>query len=167
MANYARVVILLTTIIGCVGCDQVTKAVAREHLNAGNTISFFHDSVRLQHVENRGAFLSIGEALPPGVRAMLFTFGGAALVAGVILWAVRSRHMSRSQIVGAALVCSGGIGNLIDRFSQHGRVTDFLNIGIGALRTGIFNVADFALLVGVSIIFFSVSRDARTRTLQP
>jgi signal peptidase II len=59
-------------------------------------------------------------------------------------------------------VCSGGIGNLIDRFCQHGEVTDFLNIGIGSLRTGIFNVADFALLMGVALILFSGARYPQT-----
>jgi signal peptidase II len=83
MTNHARLAILLTTIVGCVGCDQVTKQVAREHLNSGSTISFLHDSVRLQHIENPGAFLSMGAALPTNVRSMLFTFGGAALVAAL------------------------------------------------------------------------------------
>ncbi len=89
MTNYARLAILLTTIVGCVGCDQVTKAVAREHLDSGSMVSFLHDSFRFQHVENRGAFLSVGAGLPTNVRSMLITFGGAALVAGVILWVIR------------------------------------------------------------------------------
>lgn len=63
------------------------------------------------------------------------------LVAGALLWAVGSQHMSTTQTVGAAMVCSGGIGNLIDRFAQHGHVMDFLNVGVGSLRTGVFNVA--------------------------
>jgi len=37
---------------------------------------------------------------------------------------------------------TSGVGNLIDRFLFDGRVTDFLNVGIGSLRTGIFNIAD-------------------------
>jgi hypothetical protein len=47
---------------------------------------------------------------------------------------------------------SGGLGNVIDRLARSGFVTDFLNVGIGPLRTGIFNFADFALFVGVGII---------------
>jgi hypothetical protein len=59
--------------------------------------------------------------------------------------------------IGAALVCSGGLGNLIDRIGRHGYVTDFLNAGIGPVRTGIFNVADFALMLGISVLFISGS----------
>jgi signal peptidase II len=160
MTSFARLAILLITTVACVGCDQVTKAVARGHLVSGNTLSFLHDTVRLKHVENPGAFLGMGDALPATVRAILFTFGGAVLLAGAILWTVRSRHMSPIQTLGAALACSGGLGNLIDRFSRQGQVTDFLNIGIGSLRTGIFNVADFAMLVGVAMVALSASRDA-------
>jgi len=76
MANIARLTILLITIVGCVGCDQVTKAVGRSQLDYSKTVSFLHDTVRLQHVENRGAFLSMGDALPTQLRTTLFTFGG-------------------------------------------------------------------------------------------
>jgi signal peptidase II len=40
-------------------------------------------------------------------------------------------------------------------------VTDFLNLGIGPLRTGIFNVADVALTVGALALVFTY-RDTRT-----
>jgi signal peptidase II len=39
----------------------------------------------------------------------------------------------------------------MDRLTRHGYVTDFLNLGVGPLRTGIFNVADFVLLVGLGM----------------
>jgi signal peptidase II len=41
---------------------------------------------------------------------------------------------------------SGGVGNIIDRI-LYGEVRDFLNIGIGSVRTGIFNAADIYLNV--------------------
>jgi signal peptidase II len=50
---------------------------------------------------------------------------------------------------------------MIDRFNRHGHVTDFLNVGISALRTGIFNVADFALLVGVALLVLSGPNGSR------
>lgn len=51
-----------------------------------------------------------------------------------------------------ALVAAGGTGNLLDRLMNKGLVTDFLNVGIGSLRTGIFNVADMAILVGTILL---------------
>jgi signal peptidase II len=135
--------------VGCVGCDQVTKAVARAHLPQGHSLSLLDDTLRLQHAENAGAFLSIGASLPEGMRRALFTAGGALLTLGAMGWALFSPRLKWSGVIGAALISGGGVGNLIDRFAQGGHVTDFLNVGIGGLRTGIFNVADMALVLGL------------------
>jgi signal peptidase II len=155
LVNFARLAVLLTTMIGCVGCDQVSKAAARTYLASGTTMTFFNGMVRLQHTENPGAFMSIGESLPSGTRTILFAFGGVVLVGGLMLWVIRSRRLNTIQTIGAALACGGGLSNLIDRFSRHGYVTDFLNVGFGPLRTGIFNIADFALLLGVTLLILS------------
>jgi signal peptidase II len=162
MGNVARIAVLLTTMVVCVGCDQVTKSAARLRLDPGKSVSLFHDLVRLQHVENPGAFLSAGDSLPDSVRTILFTFGGIVLVGGAMIWTARARLMSNVQTIGAALICSGGLGNLIDRLTKGGYVTDFLNVGIGPLRTGIFNIADFVLLVGAGIIVLFGASGART-----
>lgn len=49
---------------------------------------------------------------------------------------------------------SGGLGNLLDRIMNDGRVIDFMNLGIGPLRTGIFNVADVCITIGVVLLIF-------------
>ena len=43
-------------------------------------------------------------------------------------------------------ILSGGIGNLIDRVVNNGLVIDFINPGVGSVRTGIFNVADMGVV---------------------
>jgi signal peptidase II len=47
------------------------------------------------------------------------------------------------------MIGGGGIGNLIDRLTRGGRVTDFLFMELGPLHTGVFNVADMAITGGV------------------
>jgi len=59
------------------------------------------------------------------------------------------------QIVGMALIAAGGIGNLLDRLFNNGVVMDYISFGVGFLRTGIFNVADVAIVAGGSIIVLS------------
>ena len=54
-----------------------------------------------------------------------------------------------------ALIVAGGLGNLYDRVFEGGAVTDFLNVGVGPLRTGIFNVADVAIVAGVLLMMLS------------
>jgi signal peptidase II len=48
-----------------------------------------------------------------------------------------------------SLILGGGLSNWIDRIADHGLVLDFLNVGIGSFRTGIFNLADFVLTLSV------------------
>ncbi len=56
------------------------------------------------------------------------------------------------QHLAVVLLLAGGIGNLIDRLFHGGLVIDFLNVGIGPVRTGIFNVADMAIMAGFGIL---------------
>ena len=51
-----------------------------------------------------------------------------------------------------ALILSGGVGNLIDRVLRGGLVVDFMNVGIGTLRSGIFNVADLGIVGGLVLL---------------
>ncbi len=158
MTRSVRVLLIMVIMCGCVGCDQATKAIARERLPAGTMISMLHDTLRLVRAENAGAFLSLGESLPKGLRTTLFTFGGLLLVALGVLWTSFTRGMSPVQTIGGALACAGGLGNLIDRLSRSGHVTDFLNVGIGSFRTGIFNVADMALMLGLVLLLVPFGR---------
>lgn len=69
--------------------------------------------------------------------------------------------MSLDTVVAWSLVLSGGLGNLVDLIINDGRVIDFMNIGIGSLRTGIFNVADVCITVGVVVLVFQALQRPR------
>jgi len=55
---------------------------------------------------------------------------------------------------------AGGVSNLVDRIAM-GRVIDFLNIGVGPVRTGIFNVADVAIMAGIGLLMLEHWRRQR------
>jgi lipoprotein signal peptidase len=98
MKTGMRVAVILLTVVGCVGCDQLTKSVARNYLAPGMPVSLLNDVIRLQRAENPGASLSLGNVLSTNTRRVLFTFGGAVLVVGTAFWALRSRRLSSAQI---------------------------------------------------------------------
>lgn len=152
MRTFPRFIAVVLTLGCCVGCDQVSKSAARAFLTTGITESLFADALRLQLVENPGSFLSLGAALPEQLRFGLFTAAVAVLVSGLVWMALFARRLGPARFVGLALVAGGGMSNLIDRLLYQGRVTDFLNIGIGSLRTGIFNFADMAILAGALLL---------------
>jgi signal peptidase II len=148
-------VVLLT--LGTVGCDQLTKQVAMRKLDGLPPQSYLGDTLRLEYSENRGAFLGLGAEWPDAARIGLLVVASALALAGVSIAAVRLRWTG-SPLLGALLVVGSGASNLIDRIVR-GSVVDFMNVGVGSIRTGIFNWADFALLLGLALIAFgSASR---------
>ncbi len=163
MQRFARLALVALMLAACVGCDQTSKALARDHLQGRGTMSFLDDTLRLQYVENPGAFLSLGGSLPHRLRAALFTGGAGAVLGAVLLYAFLATKAGRVQIVALSLICGGGIGNLVDRVRYDAYVTDFLNIGIGPLRTGIFNFADVALMAGIALLTLEQRRTQRPR----
>ncbi len=152
MNRLTRLAIVATLLLGCVGCDQFTKDLAREHLGDAPTASFLHDTLRLTYAENPGAFLSAGASLPKPARMAIFQGGVGLVVLGLIGAALFRRGLGRAQVVALTLLGASGLGNLIDRVLHDGAVTDFLNIGIGQVRTGIFNVADIAGVLGIVVL---------------
>jgi len=160
LRTITRTILASVLFLGCVGCDQLTKSVVRTHLVLGEGQSFMRDTIRLTHAENPGAFLSIGESLPDDIRSVIFIAGVGLLSLAALLAALFARGLGHWQVVALSLIAGGGMGNWIDRLINAGRVTDFLNVGIGSMRTGIFNVADMVLMAGVAL-FLMGSRRAR------
>jgi signal peptidase II len=152
MRSVPRFIVVMLTLFCCVGCDQMSKSAARSMLRSGITESLFSDSLRLQLTENPGSFLSLGASLPEQLRFILFTGAVAVILLSLVCAALFARRLSTARFVALALIAGGGISNLIDRLLYDGRVTDFLNVGIGALRTGIFNLADMAILAGALLL---------------
>lgn len=144
-----------------VALDQLTKAAARTWLASRPPISLLGGLVRLAHSENVGAFMGLGSGLSPPLRTLLFGIFAGMLLVGTTIYLLTTRGLAPMDVVAASLVIGGGLSNLIDRIAQRGAVTDFLNVGIGGLRTGVFNVADLAIVVGVIYLIVPLWREAR------
>jgi signal peptidase II len=157
MRALSRSLLVALVLVGCVGCDQISKAAAREYLPGSGIHSYLGDTLRLQYAQNPGAFLSLGESLPPAIRFEGFTIAVGAFVVVVLGWALLSNRLSWRHRLAITAIGAGGLGNLLDRLRFDGAVTDFLNLGIGSLRTGIFNVADTTLMVGVILLILTWS----------
>ena len=152
MTTRWRLALLSLVMLTCVGCDQAAKAMARDSL-VGRTISLLGGAVRFEYAENTGAFLSLGASLPSGMRTLLFVGGTGVIVLGLLVAMARGGHAgSPSGSLGLALLAGGAVGNLIDRVVYDGAVVDFVSVGLGGLRTGIFNLADVAITAGVVLV---------------
>ncbi len=141
--------LILLILLATFGCDQTTKHLAELHLKGAPSRSYLQDTVRLRYTENQGAFLGLGASWREEARYAVFILAAATFLVALTFWFFRGGH-GRSVVsaIAWALVIGGGSGNLWDRLIREGQVVDFLNVGIGPLRTGIFNVADVALTAG-------------------
>ncbi|MDF0643920.1 MAG: signal peptidase II [Nitrospira sp.] len=165
--NTARTLLMLLILFSCVGCDQVTKEWARTYLAFQPPLSCCRDVVRLHYVENAGAFLGLGWNLPEEMRILVFQIAAGIGLLTLFVVLLRSQNQPYGFLIAWTLILSGGIGNVIDRLLHHGRVIDFMNLGVGPLRTGIFNVADVFITVGVLWLLLALrqkdpSREAAT-----
>ncbi len=150
-----RFALIVLTLAACIGCDQQTKSFAAASLRGREPKSFLADTVRFEYAENTGSFLGLGDSLPVHLRTAVFTYACTAGVAALLVYLFLAARWSALQVVSLSLICAGGIGNLLDRWICGGYVRDFLNVGIGSIRTGIFNVADAAMMAGCVLLLFT------------
>jgi signal peptidase II len=152
-----RTRILFTIVIAflCASCDQASKQIAKSALESGGTLSYFSGVLRLSYTENPGGALSFGANFSDNTRFGIFVIGTVILLLLLLLYLARAKRTGTMHIVALGLILGGGIGNLLDRLF-HGYVIDFLSIGIGNIRTTIFNLADVAVLAGIGIVIVLV-----------
>ena len=143
---------LSLVLVACIGCDQSTKYIAKYYLEGQGRYSFIGDTFRLGYSENTGAFLGLGASLPEHVRTIMFSGLVAIFLLVFLVYIIKSSDISKTGVIASALIIGGGLSNLIDRLVNNGAVIDFLNLGIGSLRTGIFNVADMAIMLGALLL---------------
>ena len=159
MARTKRFLVLLLVLIACAGCDQATKSLAEQTLAGVPPQSYAGGLIHLAYTHNTGAFLGLGASLPPAARFWIFTVLVTLLLVGLLIFALRiSEHTPLLVVVAIALVIGGGLSNLIDRLLNDGQVVDFMLIAVGPLHTGIFNVADVAIMVGLGLMVLASFR---------
>lgn len=147
-----RLLVFVLVLAGSVAVDQVTKEIATPALKDKGAFIYLGDLFRLQWAQNEGAFLSLGGNLPPSARYWLLTVGVGLLLLGITGYTLKTAKLDAWQVAGYALIVGGGGSNWFDRARFDGKVVDFMNMGIGTLRTGIFNVADLWILVGIGVL---------------
>ena len=164
MKNWLKIFLFCFLSIAFIGCDRATKDLAKEHLKDKATITYFHDTFRLQYVENTGAAMGLGDNLSKQMSFWLLSILPLCFLAGLFFYTINhAPGMGFRRMVSLALIFSGGIGNIIDRLLFDRHVTDFMNFGIQNFRTGIFNMADVCVTAGAIglLLFF------RDKQLQP
>lgn len=114
-------------------------------------ISIVSDYLRLIKVENTGAFLSLGNSIPEPFKSIILVFLPLLFLLVAAIYLITKTSLSIPRVVAISFVIGGGVGNIYDRL-VHGSVTDFLHIDLGIVQTGIFNMADVSIMVGMTML---------------
>jgi len=135
--------------------DQITKYLIRETMTLGQSNPIIGDFLKFTYVENPG--IAFGIQVGNGV---IFTVLSLIASLGIVVYLITHWHESNGMKNGLALILGGAFGNLIDRI-LHGKVVDFIEVGIRQFSWPVFNIADSAVVIGMVIIFYTVFQDEK------
>ncbi len=154
MKKYYRVLRLIftVTVLGTtIGCDRLSKNMVRARLADNEYITVISSFLTVTRIENPGAFLSLGQGLPSPVKTGLLTVLPMVVLVVAFLFVITKKDLPHKTTIGICLIVGGGIGNIYDRL-VYGSVTDFLHVDLVIFQTGIFNMADVFIMIGMLLV---------------
>lgn len=159
MGKRKKLLLFCTLTICLIGCDRISKDIAKSRLMNQEPLSYFHDTFRLEYVENTGAALSLGDSLSKTTSFWLLSILPLVFLIALLVYVIRrSGEIPQPRLIYFCLIFAGGMGNILDRIVFDRHVTDFMNIGISGLRSGIFNFADVYITAGVITLLLTTNR---------
>jgi signal peptidase II len=151
MKRWLKILLFCLCSLTLISWDRETKNLAKEHLMNKESLSYLHDTFRLEYVENTGAAMNLGDGLSKTVSFWLLSILPMACLLILFIYAIKkSNKFPFLKMLPFALIFAGGIGNITDRLIFDRHVPDFMNIGFNNIRTGIFNFADVWVTIGVT-----------------
>ena len=132
-----------------IAADQITKTLAVKYLEPIGDVPLWKGVFHLTYVENEGAAFGMLADIP-----WLFMIISMIAIAALTVYLIVTRRRRDLLIpIALALICGGGIGNMIDRIS-FGYVVDFLNVEL--INFPVFNIADSFVCIGAPLLFIAV-----------
>ena len=128
--------------------DIITKHWALAALAAGEGIPLLPGVFHLTYVENTGIAFGMMEN-----KRIVFITLSVIILAALFIYLLKAPRRDAWLKLGAALVVSGSVGNLIERVSK-GYVVDFLDFRL--INFPVFNVADIGVTCGFILFFISL-----------
>lgn len=130
--------------------DQWTKSLVRNGLAYGEAWSpweWLMPYARIVHWNNTGVAFGMFQGY-----GMVFTVL-ALIVATVIVYYYPRVPVEEWPLrIAMGMQLGGALGNLIDRVTNNGHVTDFISVG----NFAVFNIADASISVGVAVLLIGM-----------
>ena len=137
--------------------DAWTKALVSARIDLHEAIPLIPNFLQLVHVRNTGAAFGIGANSDSQIVPLLLNAGAIGVFCVVVIYAFRAAITDVVLQTGLHLILGGAIGNLIDRF-RLGYVVDFVDVYVKSHHWPAFNVADAAICIGITLLFFDMRK---------
>lgn len=121
--------------------DQVSKYLIISNMEPYESIPVIKNVFHLTYVNNTGAAFSMLKG-----KTLFFTVFTSVVIL-VLIYSMMKFPLDKRIRITFALIIGGGLGNLADRV-RHGYVVDFIDFRVWP----VFNIADCALVVGITIL---------------
>ena len=132
--------------------DQWTKWLVRSNIPAGTnwlpeSLAWLDPYARIVNWYNTGAAFGMFQG-----ASMVFTVLAFLVIGAIIYYFPQVEKKDWALRIAMSMQLAGALGNLIDRLTQNGRVTDFISVG----TFPVFNVADSSISVGTVILLIGI-----------
>lgn len=152
--NIKYTIILIIT-LPIIVLDQLSKFYIQKTMKLHQAIKVIDGLFDITYVLNKGAAFSFLADKPAAFTAPFFIIISVVAIGIIGFLFYKTEKDDYVSLIAFALLLAGSIGNLIDRI-RHGAVTDFLDFYIQQYHWPAFNVADSAITIGISLLFFSL-----------
>lgn len=134
--------------------DRVTKIWALKSLYVNGDVVIIKNIFAFSYLENRGAAFGIFQN-----KVMLLSIVTSIVVLAMIFYLVKYRPKAIFLRLSIAMIITGAIGNLIDRF-VYKFVVDFILVHYKKIYYfPTFNVADMFVVIGTCLLALSIIKD--------
>lgn len=150
MARFWTLCLLMATLIIS---DQLTKGAIESNLFYGQTIPVIEGFFSIAYVKNTGAAFGFGAAGPDWFRQIFFLALPVVFCGWIFYLLIKTLRGPFYVSLAYALIISGAVGNLIDRFNL-GYVVDFLMFYWKKEENHFpaFNIADSCITIAASLL---------------
>jgi signal peptidase II len=135
-----------------VALDQWTKWLVRTNLHFQSSWlpqgwEWLSPYARIVNWNNSGAAFGMFQS-----ASLVFTVLAFLVIAAILYYYPKVETEDWPLRVAMGMQMGGALGNLIDRLTQGGSVTDFISVG----TFPVFNVADASISIGVVVLILGV-----------
>ncbi|KAA3644057.1 MAG: signal peptidase II [Chloroflexi bacterium] len=144
--------------------DGISKAWAEQTLVLYQPIPIIGQFLQLTLNYNTG--IAFGLFANRGSWPIIFT---GFVILGLVIWLLQLLRRGEFPVQTASpigLFVGGAVANFVDRLPD-GRVTDFLDVSVGAIRWPTFNLADSFIVLGVTVLMLMTMKEQRQLEIKP